>query len=83
MEKRLKIGQYDKAVNGKRAVLKSEISFYNGINKHGSTKHLFPVGTIVIAKHEVYGTGLTTFIFEKNGKKYEHVVREGKFDYLD
>lgn len=78
--KEMKIGQYVKSVAGKKAVLKQEIVFSN-VGLHEGKK-IFPPGSVVVAVHEVYGTGLTTFEFVDKGRTYKHVVREGKFEYI-
>lgn len=74
----------DKSVKGRKAVLKQEISFFVDTTRSNAARRIFPEGTIVTAVHETIGTGLTTFDFvTTTGKTYQHVVREGKFEYID
>jgi hypothetical protein len=84
MENIKNIGKYDKSVKGRKAVLKQEIAFHTECHSTTSkNKKHFPIGTTITAVHEVMGTGLTTFNFNYNGKIYQHVVREGKFEYIN
>jgi len=78
-----KIGKYNKAVAGKKAILKQEINFFADFNRTAKTKKTYPKGTVVVAVHEVMGTGLTTFTFKGQARDYEFPVREGKYEYIN
>lgn len=76
------VGKYDKSVKGKKAKLTQEIQFTSSLHRDKRHKRVFPAGTIVEAVHEVMGTGLTTFKFFVGSLELEHVVREGKYEYI-
>lgn len=80
--KTYRIGQYNKEVKGKKAILTQEVKFMTQVSYDKRDKKVFAPGTEIIAVHEVFGTGLTTFSFKHGDKVYQHPVREGKFQYV-